>query len=64
MYTDKDGEQTMTAHELARALLKMPDLPVQTEGCDCYGLAADLEVDETFGFYRIPHVLIQREKKK
>lgn len=27
----------MTAHELARILLAGPDLPLQSEGCDCWG---------------------------
>lgn len=34
------GGATMTAHKLAHELLKQPDLPVLTEGCDCFGRAA------------------------
>jgi hypothetical protein len=44
MITDEDGDQTMSAHELARALLNGPDLPVRTEGCDCWGTAFSLKV--------------------
>ena len=43
MFTDEFGDETMTAHELAKMLLALPDLPVYTEGCDCSGEAWDVE---------------------
>lgn len=38
------SEPTITSHHLAKVLLKLPDLPVVLEGCDCFGDAIGVTV--------------------
>jgi hypothetical protein len=42
----KKGDETTTVGELIKALSKLPEsYRVRTEGCDCYGDAVSLNVD-------------------
>ena len=59
---------TMTVIELIKALAEHPsDMPVYTEGCDCFGEAGSLEVIEDFnwdGNGSIDSLLISRSSEK
>jgi hypothetical protein len=47
MNTDKHDQEILTVAELIERLQKMPsDAVVYHEGCDCYGAANDVVLDE------------------
>jgi hypothetical protein len=59
----KEGTPLTVAQLIAKLAVLPPDLPVHTEGCDCHGPAADVEVDEDYpraDYTRGPAALITR----